>query len=68
MDASGQRVVGNNGAVGSVSGTPATITTPYIGSRGSNFWINNCVRSLALYNQRLPDAILKQKSSVGAPY
>ena len=61
----------NNSAVASSSACDytGTSTSSYLGSRsGGSTSINSYVRSLAIYNQRLPDAILKQKSAVNAPY
>jgi len=63
-----------------VSGTLGTLDTSVtiptvnrldIGGRGdgaNTTKANGWTRSFAYYNTRLPDAILKQKSTVGAPY
>ncbi len=70
FNASSMSLVANNGTVATAvlgfQGAP--ITTCRLGSASSGFYINSWYRSLGLYNQKLPDAILKQKSSVGAPY
>lgn len=65
-------VVANNGTV--VTGTSSGASTYtgaglYIGraALGTSI-LNGHLQSFAYYNQRLPDAILKQKSSVNAPY
>jgi hypothetical protein len=65
----GGSLVANNGVVGTSStislGTGANV---YLGGASiapvGGFWF----ASMAFYGTRLPDAILKQKSSVGAPY
>jgi hypothetical protein len=65
----GGSLVANNGVVGTSStislGTGANV---YLGGASTapvgGFWF----ASMAFYGTRLPDAILKQKSSVGAPY
>lgn len=62
--------VANNGTVATTSsGTvPSTITQAWIGRGRDGAALNGWARSLAFYNQRLPDAILKSKSAVNAPY
>lgn len=62
--------VANNGTVATVSsGTvPSTITQAWLGRGRDGTNLNGYVRSLALYNTRLPDATLKSKSTVGAAY
>lgn len=69
-DANGFSTVGNNGTVLSqTAGKMDTATAIYLGALGSsNFPLNGWSASLALYNQRLPDTILKQKSVVNSPY
>lgn len=63
-------LVANNGTVATaalgIQGAPVTLAR--LGSATSGFYINSWVTSLAFYNQKLPDAILKQKSTAGAPY
>lgn len=72
-DAIGFSTVGNNGTVatqGSV-GSPqpmGTDTVIYLGLGSSAHVLNGWIASAAFYNQRLPDAILKQKSAINAPY
>lgn len=61
----------NNSATvsSSASDYTGTSTVSYLGARGDgSLCINSYVRSLAFYNQRLPDTILAQKSTVGSPY
>jgi len=58
----------NGGAVSSNSGTFQAISTATLGRAFGSIYLNGYAQSLALYNQRLPDAILKQKSTVGSPY
>lgn len=62
--------VKNNGTVVTdTSGTVPTVSQFQIGGLdgGSANGLNGWVQSLAYYNQRLPDATLKTKSTVGAP-
>jgi len=62
--------VANNGTV-QTDGTGSIVTgidQGWLGGYSDGVYLNGYVRSMALYNQRLPDAILKQKSSVNAPY
>jgi hypothetical protein len=59
---------GNGAVVTAGSGTAAFSGTAYLGSYSSGGFLNGYIRSLALYNQRLPDATLQAKSVVGAPF
>jgi hypothetical protein len=70
FDNAGVYAAMNNGAVSSQPKVGAIpVTRSYLGSNiGTSGWIDGHIQSLALYNTRLPDAILKQKSSVNAPY
>jgi len=68
----GASLVANNGTVAN-TGSPGpvvlgTATDVYLGNVGGGLQMAGWIASLALYNQRLPDTILKQKSSVNAPY
>jgi hypothetical protein len=69
-DANGTSIVANNGAVNPSTSFKinSTANNVYLGTSGSGEYLDGWVASLALYNQRLPDAILKQKSTVGSPY
>jgi hypothetical protein len=68
----------NDRAVTANGTTPATAaTSPYLGSTTrlsigtdevGTSQINGWIQSFAYYNQRLPDAVLKTKSAVNAPY
>lgn len=62
--------VANNGTVQTdTSGSVVSgIDGGYLGYYLDGTYLNGWIASLALYNTRLPDAILKQKSAVGAPY
>ena len=62
--------VANNGTVQTdTSGNIVTgVDQAYLGNYVDGTYLNGWTRSIALYNTRLPDTILKQKSSVGAPY
>ena len=66
----GRASVMNNGAVyKNASAFATSMTTVRLGAYASGSQVGNgWYRSLAIYNQRLPDPILKQKSSTGAPY
>lgn len=68
FSASGRSLVANSGTVATDANVPDVPTAVNVGSLSSTYIINCVVRSLALYNQRLPDAILKSKSAVGAAY
>lgn len=62
-------LVGNGGTVVSDANRrwAANATVTYLGSNiTSTQLLNGWIRSLALYNSRLPDAILQRKSVVGA--
>jgi hypothetical protein len=62
--------VANNGTV-QTDGTGSIVTgidQGWLGGYSDGVYLNGYVRSMALYNQRLPDAILRQKSTVGSPY
>lgn len=51
------------------SGSIPTISQVGLGyDAASTRWLNGWMRSFAYYNQRLPEAILKQKSKVGTVY
>lgn len=65
---SGRSLVANNGTLTSDSVNLSTGATVTLGGYGSTTTFDGWIASLAIYNQRLPDAILKQKSVVGAPY
>lgn len=67
QSSSGRSLVGNNGTVTTDANSISSVTAAYIGSRNAQFAVG-WYGSVALYNQRLPDAILKQKSAIGAPY
>jgi hypothetical protein len=71
-DAIGFSTVANNGTVGTQgsSGSPQPMGTAVSVSigYGSGYAINGWIASAAFYNTRLPDATLKAKSTVGAPY
>lgn len=68
-DATTRTLVFNNGTLGTTNARGTTITAANIGSlTNGNSIANGWYRSLAFYSQRLPDAVLKSKSSVGAPY
>jgi hypothetical protein len=61
----------NGGAIqsGTSDFTGSGVSSAYLGSQsGSSAFLNGHVRSLAIYNTRLPDATLQAKSIVGAPY
>jgi len=69
QSANGRNLVGNNAAVNGNANYITGVTAAFLGSRGgsANFstgWYN----SFALYPQRLPATVLKQKSAVGAPF
>ena len=69
--AGGIALVANGGTVVTDAATPSTgaVTSAYVGSNaGSSNFANGWLRSLAVYNVRLPDATLKAKSVVGASY
>lgn len=67
---SGRSLAANGGIVGTAASIYSSSPTGvWVGSQnGSSNFANGWYSSLAIYNQRLPDAILKQKSVVGAPY
>lgn len=69
-NATSRNIVGNNGTVVTTSPFSTAITAIQLGNYNnfSTFTTNGWVSSLALYNTRLPDAVLKTKSAVGAPY
>jgi hypothetical protein len=59
----------NAGTVGiDTSCAVPTVNRVTLGYYDSGVYMNGYIRSFAYYNQRLPDAILKQKSTVGAPF
>ncbi|UOF79243.1 putative tail fiber protein [Caudoviricetes sp.] len=58
----------NGGTVSSNSVTMQSISTVTLGRAFNSIYLNGYAQSLAIYNQHLPDAILKQKSTVGAAY
>lgn len=66
----GRSLVANNGTLTTTSSQyPATSSAVYLGTfNGTTEFLDGWIASLALYNQRLPDAILKQKSAINAPY
>ena len=65
----GRSVVASGGTVTSDANGAAMSGTIYFGSSGgSAAFINEHIKSFAIYNQRLPDATLKAKSVVGASY
>jgi len=69
FSAAGRSLVANNGTVGTDANAQTAPTGVNLGQLpGGSYTINGVVRSAAIYNQRLPDAILKKKSAVGAPY
>lgn len=71
-DSIGFSVSANNGPTNSQGtvgapqpmGTAASVSLGY----ASGYALNGWIASAAFYNQRLPDAILKSKSAVNAPY
>jgi len=67
---SGRSLVMNNGSVQSASPFVQARTVVQLGAYSglSTAFLCGWFRSFAAYNQKLPDAILKQKSTVGAPY
>jgi hypothetical protein len=69
-NAPSRTIVGNNGTLSTPSATTfGAVTAGYIGTDTSTgSWASGWYRSFAAYNQKLPDTILKQKSTVGAPY
>lgn len=67
--ASGRTIVFNRGTVSSGSGTFSGITNAYLGGDGGNSnYFDGHIRSVAIWNQRLPNPTLQQKSVIGAPY
>jgi hypothetical protein len=60
----------NGGTVATATATkPNTPNTFSLGSSGGGSqFINGYIRSLAIYNSRLPDATLQSRSVVGAPF
>jgi hypothetical protein len=60
---------GENAVVSAVTASPVVSQFNLGYAVGfSTLHLNGHYRSFAYYNQRLPDAILKQKSAVNAPY
>jgi len=59
-----------NGASASSAAAFTSPSTVYVGNLNgvANYSGNHHLRSFAIYNQRLPDATLKAKTVVGAPY
>ena len=62
--------LGANGATATSALSFTSPTIVYVGGAAgtANLTGNNHLRSFAIYNQRLPDAILQSKSIVGATY
>ena len=68
---SGRSLVANGGTVSTDanSAAPTAVTSAYLGSiNGGAFPVNGPIASFAVYNSRLPDAMLQAKSVVGAAY
>jgi hypothetical protein len=65
----GRSLVANNGTVTTTATSMGAITVAYIGTDTSptTNTASGWYRSIAIYNQRLPDATLKTKSVVGSP-
>jgi hypothetical protein len=65
----GRSVVASGGTVATDANGAAMSGEIYLGSSaGSAAFINEHVKSFAIYNQRLPDVTLQAKSVVGASY
>lgn len=65
----GRSIVGSNGAIVGNGNYLANVTAAFLGSRVSALsFATGWYTSLALYTQRLPNTVLKQKSAVGVPY
>lgn len=65
----GRSIVGGNGTVVSDANAPSGLSSGvWLGSASGSASIGGNVKSIALYNSRLPDATLKAKSAVGAAY
>ena len=58
----------NGGTVAKDAFAYGSFPSAYLGSNGSAFFINQHVKSFAIYNQRLSDATLQARSVVGASY
>jgi hypothetical protein len=69
QSAVGRSAVINNGTLATDSARITGITVSYLGCNvvGGN-QLNGHIRSMAIYNKRIPNYILSQKSIVGAPY
>lgn len=69
--AAGRSLASNGGSVATSASPFPSIgsDSPYVGSRdGVSQFLNGWIASMAFYDQRLPDATLQAKSSVGASY
>ena len=68
QSAAGRSLVSNGGTVVTDANTVPIGSLAYIGRDSAGTYANGWFRSIAIYNQRLPDATLKTKSVVGAAY
>lgn len=68
-DAAGRSITSNGGTVAtSAVAFPTNMTVNRIGQNFGSANMNGYLQSFAYYSTRLPDATLKQKSTVGAAY
>ena len=65
---SGRSLVVNGGSVATDANAIGSRPAVYLGGTGASLYLNGWMQSFAIYNQRLPDAILQSKSIVGATY
>lgn len=69
FSAAGRSTVASGGTVATDANGAAMSGNMYLGSNlGSTAFINEHIRSVGIYNSRLPDATLQSKSVVGASY
>lgn len=67
-NASGRSLVANNGTLASDSVNLSTGATATLGGYGTTTTFNGWVGSMALYDQKLPNSILSQKSTARTVY
>ena len=58
----------NSNVTVTTAGKMETADNVFLGSLGYAYWSNGWIASVAFYNRRLPDAILKYKTTVGVTY
>jgi hypothetical protein len=67
-NSSGRSIVANAGTVATDSVNLSTASATTIGGYSTTISLNGWIGSMALYDIRLSDAVLKSKSAVGAAY